>query len=154
VCIVGLPDDGTYVPNESYPLTLFVDGIGVPPLGILIGGNVAGFNLAASAGAVASEDPSVQQSGNELSHALGGTHQNHWVFTWTAPAGGAVAIHVAGNAVNGDGTNQGGDLWSRLEVSLSAGAGDGAGEGLHCNPPLPLPQLLPLPLEPAAVSAH
>ncbi|MGH7899269.1 MAG: choice-of-anchor V domain-containing protein [Candidatus Binatia bacterium] len=158
VCIVGLPADGTYAPGTTYALNVFVDGLGVPPLGVVTGGNIAGFDVIATAGTIAtpSEDDAVQHIGNDVTHTAAGTDRNHWDFQWTAPVSGEVTIYVAGNAVSGDGTNQGGDLWNVIDggVVLQAGAGSGAGEGMTCNPPLPLPQLIRLPLEPSAMAAH
>jgi hypothetical protein len=157
VCVAGLPTDGTFAPGASYELAVFVDGLGLPPAGALQGGSVAGFNLEVSAGSLASLDESTQietVSNRQATHTASGNHQNHWSLVWSAPTTGTVTMTLAGNAVNGSGSNDQGDLWNTMRKSLAAGSGGGKGEGLDCNPPLPLPQLLPLPPDPGVLSAH
>lgn len=176
VCIQGLPSDGKYTPNTAYTLNVFVDGIGIPPMGVVLGGAVAGFNIlgsgpggtdAASAGAfgkapgdTAVRFPFVSESSNsnQLTHAFSGRTRNHWNVTWTSPSSGTVTLYLAGNAVNGNGVNDGNDLWNRTSMTLVPSAGgSGAGPGIVCNPPIPLPQLLAVPSEisPAApLPAH
>ena len=46
---------------------------------------------------------------------------NNWVVTWTAPASdiGSVSFQLVGNAVNGNGQFDGGDLWNILSFSIS-----------------------------------
>ena len=47
---------------------------------------------------------------------------NNWVITWTAPETdiGSVSFQLVGNAVNGNGQFDGGDLWNILSFSISA----------------------------------
>lgn len=47
---------------------------------------------------------------------------NNWVITWTAPESdiGSVSFQLVGNAVNGNGQFDGGDLWNILSFSISA----------------------------------
>jgi hypothetical protein len=127
---------------------------------------VAGFNLEVTAGTLAqasASDPTTQLSCDptdpscvprQLAHTTAGKNQNHWDFVWTAPDSGSVTLFLAGNAVNAIGSNDPGDLWNRTSVSLGPGAGEGAGQGIACMPPIPLPQLLPLPPELAPLAAH
>ena len=46
---------------------------------------------------------------------------NNWVITWTAPDSdiGSVSFQLVGNAVNGNGQFDGGDLWNILSFSIS-----------------------------------
>ena len=46
---------------------------------------------------------------------------NNWVVTWTAPSSdiGSVSFQLVGNAVNGNGQFDGGDLWNILSFSIS-----------------------------------
>ena len=47
---------------------------------------------------------------------------NNWVVTWVAPDSniGSVSFQLVGNAVNGNGQFDGGDLWNILSFSISA----------------------------------
>jgi len=159
VCIEGLPGDGTYAPGTTYTLNVFVDGVSVPTSSgwatAWVDGRVAGFAFEASSGEVAAADATVSAFETHATHdAELGNHRNHWTVEWTAPSSGNVTLWLSGNAVNNSGASDAGDLWNSLEVMLSSGAGDGAGEGLDCNPPLPLPQLVPRPLLEPAMAAH
>ena len=159
VCIEGLPTDGTYAPGTTYDLNVFVDGAGIPAsangvTGLAFGGRVAGFAFEASAGQVASLDGSAWIIDSAASHTSDGNVQNHWSLRWTAPASGTVTLWLAGNAVNNSGAADAGDLWNRMEMDLAPGAGAGAGEGIYCDPPIPLPQLVPRPAVAPALAAH
>jgi hypothetical protein len=164
VCISGLPPDATYVPNTTYSLTVFVDGFGIPPAGLTDPNkNLAGFDLSASAGVLGKDasDSSLRfpvfgesPNLNQLVHTFTGNKRNHWSLTWTAPASGNATLNLAGNAVNGSNAADSLDLWNTTSVSLTAGAGTGAGTGIFCNPPIPLPQLVPVPPGLPALSAH
>ena len=47
---------------------------------------------------------------------------NNWIVSWTAPNSdiGSVSFQLVGNAVNGNGQFDGGDLWNILSFSISA----------------------------------
>lgn len=47
---------------------------------------------------------------------------NNWIVSWTAPDSdiGSVSFQLVGNAVNGNGQFDGGDLWNILSFSISA----------------------------------
>lgn len=157
VCIQipGLPTSSTYAPGQTYDVTVFVDGLGLPPLGILpLGLPVAGFNVEVTKGTLDNSDDLLTnwQETNlgtyEATHTRNGNKTNHWVLKWTSPpsGSGSVTFYLAGLAANGDNVDAD-DMWNTVQATLSETTSEAAPvDGLFCNPPLPLPQLLPLPV--------
>lgn len=119
----GLPSGG-WVAGNTYSLTLT----------ILNSTKVAaGFDLTCTQGtfsnAPAGTQASTTASGGELRHttpALMSGGSVSFTFDWTAPSASAstlVIFHVAGNAVNNTG-NQNGDHWSTTNfTSIAAPSG-------------------------------
>ncbi len=149
IAIPGLPAASGYVPDTEYDVTVFVDGLGVPPLGLLplLGFPVAGYDLEVTGGTLQAIDGlSTVASLHEATHSTAGNKTNHWTLNWTSPSSGDVTFYLAAMPVNGDGQAVD-DFWNKTEVTLTpASSGSAPVDGLFCNPPLPLPQLLPLPV--------
>lgn len=86
----------------------------------------AGFNLkiadgsGKNAGTITAGDGSRIAGGGELTHRSRKameSGQARWDFTWTAPTQtGTYTIRAVGNAVDGDGSAGGGDVWNSLET--------------------------------------
>ena len=86
----------------------------------------AGFNLkiadgnGKNAGTLTAGDGSRIAGGGELTHRSPKameSGQARWDFTWTAPTqAGTYTIRAVGNAVDGDGSAGGGDVWNSLQT--------------------------------------
>jgi hypothetical protein len=104
VSINGLPNN--YSSAQTYPLTLSLNGGPATALG--------GFNLEVSSGSLSTTDGNVQINiaQNQASHT--NKNQRSWDIDWTAPGPGTgtVTFYLAGNAVNGNGKNNG-DGWNK-----------------------------------------
>lgn len=128
----GLPD--AYDAGTDYELTLSVSG----PEALPIGQNEGGFQVIVSAGSL-QPSSNAEQNLNEttLTHGSAGNDQRSWDFTWSSPTGSAatqpVTFWYAGNAVNGDTTNQN-DAWNK-EVATVASASNQTGNGTSPTSP-------------------
>lgn len=124
--VSGLPY--LYEGDVAYELKIQI--IGGPDIG---GDHSGGFSMRTSAGNLAGaagyED--MVQNGDDassLTHTADGsnTADRSWMIIWTAPAAdsGDISFWLAGNSVDGDGS-QLGDAWNRLSFSLSEGQDNG-----------------------------
>src|SRR5262245_52758469 len=122
--ISGLP--ATYTPNQEVTVTITLN-----QSSRVLYGFEATFldDQGQKAGNITATDTSrtqiVNGSGNfagrqYIEHTSAGTtpngtDQNSWTFKWTAPAQsvGRVTIYVAGNAANGNGSNQGDFIYTK-----------------------------------------
>lgn len=114
---------GGYVPGETYTLTIAVSNPSVQQVPSPM--FVAGFGIMATNGTLANPDDNTQvkDSGVWATHTATGASQSQWSLTWTAPEGGNMTFHYAGNKVNGNRVNDPLDQWNRGTLALeSAGA--------------------------------
>jgi len=99
----------------------------------------AGFNLKISdannrnAGTITAGAGSRLAGGGELTHSAPKSMESgqaRWDFTWTAPTqAGTYTIRAVGNAVDGDGSAGGGDVWNSLEtITINVGTSSIADE--------------------------
>ena len=107
--LTGVPD--TYAPGERYPITVTIAHPELVNGGFQMS---ARFEDGTNAGAFRSPDERsepVSDDGGRITyiqHTSPGSltaakGQSRWDVEWTAPAaGGAVVLHLAGNAANGD----------------------------------------------------
>ncbi len=118
LAISGLPS--AYVPGRTYELAVALERAGMLRAGFQLAARfAAGASSGRQAGVLSPTDARtavVSDSVTHVSyieHTLAGTalttvEATRWTFRWTAPAGsggergGAVVIHVTGNAVNDD----------------------------------------------------
>lgn len=111
VTVEGLPS--AYTPGEQYVLTVVLESEEMGAAGFQIGARFAdGARPGASAGTLAPVDArvgvTVGPNGVAYAHQTSeGTEVDDpdvtsWTVTWTAPTGGAVAVHAAANSGNGD----------------------------------------------------
>ncbi|HJM54862.1 MAG TPA: cbb3-type cytochrome c oxidase subunit I [Poseidonia sp.] len=125
VTITGLPD--VYNGSESYELTINITG--GPEAS---GANSGGFNLHADGGEFVSLDNHTRvidgpNKGIEMTHTLEGNDVREWTVQWNAPLDDTddISFKVFGNAVDGDGLNSAGDLWSSQEILVEGLNSDG-----------------------------
>ena len=124
----GVP--ASYTPGERYPITV---AIAHPQL------IRSGFQLSArfengdNAGTLRAADDRTQTITSDdgrvvyLQHTRSGSMatskaQAEWSVDWTAPNGGAVMFHAAGNAANGDASPLGDFIYTASAVATSAAA--------------------------------
>src|SRR5262245_28639514 len=111
VSISGLPS--TWTPSQTYPLTVTVSRTGQRLFGFQLSAVVDSSTQQAGSLTVAAGVKIVSTSGiqfAEHSSAKAGSGSATFTVNWTAPANasaGTVRFNVAGNAANGDFTNQG-----------------------------------------------
>lgn len=109
---------GGYTPGNTYTLDFTVAQTGQV---------LFGLDVKASAGTlIAGTSGDNKKSGTEITHtgtgnATANTHT--FTFTWTAPASGNVSFTYAGNATNGNGTDDTGDHWNKGSVVVSPATG-------------------------------
>ncbi len=112
--ISGVPPQ--YSPGQTYPITVTISKNGQRRWGFELSARSAGSG--AQAGSLIVSDPAntqikTQNNIQYIEHTEAGTQpgssQGTWTFNWQAPdsAVGAIRFSAAGNAANGDGTNQG-----------------------------------------------
>ncbi len=125
--------DGYYQPSETYDinLTFFEPAVPIPNV---TGANQGGFNVWASAGTFDVNGSGLVRVNTDgsITHTVEGdqTAFRSFQFVWTAPEENAsdVTFDIVVNAVNGDGSNAGGDQWSRGINVLPGQPGAAAGE--------------------------
>ena len=110
VAISGIPETG-YMPGEKYTITISVSQSGQIRWGFEAVILDASNNNAGTITVTDASRTQTSQSGGRtyIKHTLGGTASGTWTFDWTAPASdiGEITIYAAGNAANGNGSNQG-----------------------------------------------
>ncbi len=111
VSISGVPR--SYSIGESYEFTISLQHASNEDGGFLLWDYNSG-TLQAGEGS-----QTVPEESGALSQSEPG---NNWVVTWIAPDSdiGSVSFQLVGNAVNGNGQFDGGDLWNILSFSISA----------------------------------
>lgn len=128
--LAGLPD--AYEPGTDYPLTMSVSG----PAALPVGQNEGGFQVIVSAGSLQPASNAARNlNETTITHGSAGNDQRSWDFTWSSPTGSeatmAVTFWYAGNAVNGDTTNQN-DAWNQGVATVAPA---GAAGGNETTPP-------------------
>tara|TARA_B100000927_G_scaffold165820_1_gene133601 strand:- start:6796 stop:7791 length:996 start_codon:yes stop_codon:yes gene_type:complete len=110
VSISGVPR--SYSIGESYEFTITLQHASNEDGGFLLWD----YNSGTLQPGVGSQ--SVPEEPGALSQSEPG---NNWVVTWVAPESdiGSVSFQLVGNAVNGNGQFDGGDLWNILSFSIS-----------------------------------
>ncbi|MFC1556890.1 choice-of-anchor V domain-containing protein [candidate division KSB1 bacterium] len=114
--ISGIPAEG-YTPDQTYPITITLNHSGASVWGFEAAVKDASFNQAGAI--VVTEAPRTQTSVfsgiTYIKHSFTGTLSNTWTFDWQAPASdaGPVTIYAAGNAANGNGSNQGDFIYTK-----------------------------------------
>jgi hypothetical protein len=127
LAINGVP--AQYTPGQTYPITVTISRSGQRRWGFELSARVAGN--AAQAGTLIVTDSTktqiITQSGIQyIEHTQAGTQlgasQGTWTFNWQAPdtAVGSVRFSAAGNAANGDGTNQGDFIYTTTVTTDAA----------------------------------
>ncbi|HIF46252.1 MAG TPA: hypothetical protein EYQ73_05600 [Candidatus Poseidoniales archaeon] len=114
VSLTGTPTD--YTPGQTYSLIISVSSSS---------GSKGGFSLVVNKGAFSNPGTSAKvnsQDTREATHS--NANQRSWTLDWTAPTSGSgtAAFSYAGNAVNGDGTNNG-DAPSTGSKNVPEGSG-------------------------------
>lgn len=128
--LTGLPE--AYEPGTDYELTVSVSG----PAAVPVGQNQGGFQVIVSAGSLQPASNAARNlNETTLTHGSAGNDQRSWDFTWSSPTGSEATMEVtfwyAGNAVNGDTTNQN-DAWNQGMTTISPA---GAAGGNETTPP-------------------
>lgn len=107
-----------YTPGNTYTLNLLVQETGKVKFGL---------DVKASSGTLAAgPNGDTQKLGTEITHTgtgNSGTTSHAFDFLWTAPASGSVTFTFAGNATNGNGTDDTGDHWNKGSVVVSSATG-------------------------------
>ncbi len=122
--ISGVP--AQYTPGQTYPITVTIGKSGQKRWGFELSARIV--SSAAQAGTLVASDAAntqikTQNNIQYIEHTQPGTQvgaaQGTWTFNWTAPAtaSGAVRFSAAGNAANGDGTNQGDFIYTATVTS-------------------------------------
>jgi hypothetical protein len=109
----GLPSE--YTPGDVYPITITLTKPDATSAGFQLGAreDVMAMNAGASAGSLQPSDGLTQTIQDEKQRVtyiqqtrsgsmMKASGEARWTFTWTAPEMGAVVMHVAANAGNGD----------------------------------------------------
>ena len=111
VSISGVPR--SYTIGESYEFTISLQHASNEDGGFLLWD----YNSGTLQPGIGSQ--TVPEESGALSQSEPG---NNWVVTWVAPESdiGSVSFQLVGNAVNGNGQFDGGDLWNILSFSISA----------------------------------
>lgn len=107
-----------YIPGNTYTLDFTVAQTGQ----ILFGLDVKASSGTLNAGTSGDN----KKSGTEIVHTGTGNNTPNihtFTFTWTAPASGAITFTYAGNATNGNGTDDSGDHWNKGSVIVSPATG-------------------------------
>ncbi|MEW6127627.1 MAG: choice-of-anchor V domain-containing protein [Acidobacteriota bacterium] len=129
VTITGVP--AIYQPGQQYILTVRVQQSGRAKFGFQMTVIDSNRNRAGTLAPVNSETQLNFQTGpggrQYIQHTQAGTNPNAgnartWQVNWTAPTTdiGTIIFNVAGNAANGDGTNQGDYIYTAKVFSESA----------------------------------
>lgn len=114
ITVTGIPATG-FIAGTTYPLSLKVTNASKL---------AAGFDLSVTAGTLSNPPANtmLMGGGTELHHTaklLMTAGDAVWNFSWTAPAAGNTAtIHVAGNAVNNNGSDSG-DQWNKISITFN-----------------------------------
>ena len=138
---IAFPAGLTYTPGTKQRLTVTVTDSAANRWGFQLTARLATNETNGQAGAFESVDASTQvicEDGRPkqaqgclasaplefIEHTLSGTGSNTFALDWTAPASdvGEVHFYVAGNAANGNGQNDPGDLIYTANYSLTAAA--------------------------------
>jgi uncharacterized protein (TIGR03437 family) len=138
---VAFPAGLTYTPGAKQRLTVTVTDSAAQRWGFQLSARLGTNEATGQAGAFDSVDASTQvicESGSPkqatgcpasaplefIQHTQGGNGSNTFTFDWTAPASnvGEVHFYVAGNAANGNGRNDAGDLIYTANYKLTAAA--------------------------------
>lgn len=126
----GVP--ANYVTGQSYPLTLTISNANNAK---------AGFNVAVSGGTLAAGTGSkINGTASQITHIAPMTMSSGsatFSFSWTAPnTPGNVTFSAAGNAVNGNGSDDIGDQWNTATASSTGGFPAGVAETAGSAPTL------------------
>jgi hypothetical protein len=127
--LLDLPD--IYTPNQTYDLEIQLQDPGQFRWGFEL---TALDDASEDQGGIllVTDKITTQLSENQgghpdyLKHTLTGTYQGvpngpvSWQFQWTAPASGNVTFYAAGNAANGDGQNDDGDVIYLARAQVAA----------------------------------
>lgn len=113
VAITGLPT--TFVPSQVYPLTFTVTNSANPK---------AGFNILVNGGTfTAGTGSKVNTAKTQITHTAAmsaASGVTTFSFSWTAPATtAAVTFSAVGNSVNGNNTDDSGDMWNTTTATVS-----------------------------------
>ena len=138
---VAFPAGLTYTPGAKQRLTVTVTDSAARLWGFQLTARLATNETNGQAGAFESVDASTRvicEDGRAkpgqgcpasaplefIEHTLSGNGSNTFAFNWTAPASdvGAVHFYVAGNAANGNGRNDAGDLIYTANYKVTAAA--------------------------------
>ena len=111
VSISGVPR--SYSIGETYDLTISLQHASNENGGFLLWDYNSGTLTPGEGSQTVTDEPGA------LSQSEPG---NNWIVSWTAPDSdiGSVSFQLVGNAVNGNGQFDGGDLWNILSFSISA----------------------------------
>lgn len=137
VNITGLPTDSGWVPGQTYPLTITVQRAGQRVFGFQLSAVADGTNQ--QAGTLAAVNQAVQikcgVGDRQVNCGTAGAVQyaehtnanttSTFTVNWTAPSSanaGTVRFNLAGNAANGDRSNQGDFIYTRVDRVSSASA--------------------------------
>lgn len=102
-----MPDNqGTYVPGQTYPITVRLQYPGRQKFGFSAAVRQTGIQFVQS-GTLSAPASAALQITDFATHTLpstAGNGQKEWTFNWTAPAAGAgnLVVYAAGVAANGD----------------------------------------------------
>ena len=130
---VEFPSGTTYTPGSTYKLHIVLTDANAQRWGFEVTAR-GGTDRLTLAGMLAVDNAATTQfspgsnPGEYVTHTAPGTAQgtrgsNSWDVNWTAPAAGSgpVTIFVAGNAANGNGNNQGDQIYTSSLVLQEAG---------------------------------
>lgn len=113
ISLTGIPTAG-YVAGTNYPLTLTITNAD----SLLISG---GFDLNFGGGTLSNNPTGTMLMGSELHHTTPKNKSGNsvsWTFNWTAPSAASTIVNIAGNMVNGNGSENG-DKWNITTLSLT-----------------------------------
>ncbi len=125
LAVSGVP--AQYNPGQTYPISVTISKSGQKRWGFEL--SVRVVSNGTQAGTLTITDPlntqiKTQDNIQYIEHTQAGTHlgssQGSWTFNWTAPATavGSIRFSAAGNAANGDGTNQGDYIYTTTATTV------------------------------------
>lgn len=131
ISITGDPIGGVYVPGQAYTLTVTVEQRNRGAYGFQLTALDSSNHRAGTLASLNSETQVLSQTGfggrQYIEHTQQGTFPNAsrsrvWQVRWTAPDTdiGTVIFYMAGNAANGDGTNQNDYIYTSRAFADSA----------------------------------
>lgn len=132
---VQLTVPANYSANQTYEVRIAISGGPMPVPGA--SQNQGGFALRVSNGTLVAGEGSQTPEDRFATHTAQGNNQRAWTLQWQAPlnATGNVTFWAAGNAVNGDTLNAGGqDQWNRVMVEVPPASGTGGNATMGPSP--------------------